>query len=598
VGLDTSADRIWLNTSLNAIKSTLTKSDLPTVLADYTFSGDVTSKVTSTIKLIAGKAAGGAGSGNVVFEKQPTSSDDPVIGISLGSSQTSYPLYNASSTMAAVNFTHADSEGEEITLFGQSFTISSESDTSNIVLLKEAQTVSLTNDAPSTTVTIGGATYTVELISASDTDATIKVTDSAGASSSKSINEAQSKRVQGLDVAVKTADENNFQLTAELIVGASKVTITNAAIVTTGESDDPIDGTYAYIVGTPEACTEIAVTVFRPDSSNDAILAGESFEDPVFGSFKVDFAGLSSNLDDTAREMISVQNSGDDSMTVKFTDDNANEKTIDWAHNESGALKLGDSSNFSMAVREMANLSYAEGKAKYIVVGNEDYGHILELYDAYNQTTGTSSITNDRVKFRDVMSGETYETTFTSTEGSGTVDIDGKRYTVTFVGTGESAAVRLKYPVSEAAATEYVVYPTIKTSNSGLIGFYEPLTLNLGDIDGAGTNVSKLWFPDGDGYTGVTVAKVGAEGNNWTITPAAGAEVMNTTDTATYVDFAIDQLTYNLTVSAADTVLLYLTDPEGTANLLEPNLVLFEGKDDNTEYHTVVVKLEPTPALP
>ncbi|HUW43874.1 MAG TPA: hypothetical protein VMV95_02865, partial [Bacillota bacterium] len=42
--------------------------------------------------------------------------------------------------------------------------------------------------------------------------------------------------------------------------------------------------------------------------------------------------------------------------------------------------------------------------------------------------------------------------------------------------------------------------------------------------------------------------------------------------------------------------ILYLTDPEGTANLAEPSLVLFEGKDDNTEYHAVVVNLETAPA--
>ena len=40
VSLDTSSTRIWLNTSLNTAKSTLTKTDLPTVLGDYTFSGN------------------------------------------------------------------------------------------------------------------------------------------------------------------------------------------------------------------------------------------------------------------------------------------------------------------------------------------------------------------------------------------------------------------------------------------------------------------------------------------------------------------------------------------------------------------------------
>ena len=217
VSLDTSADKIWLNTSLNAVKSTITKSDLPTLLADYSFSGDVTSKVTSTIKLQAGDTttvASDQNTGTVIFAKQPSSSDDPVIGISLGTSATSNPLYNASATMSAINFSHADSEGEEIVLFGQSFTIASETDTTDIVLLKDAEKVDLTSDAPTTTVEVGGASYTIELVSASDTSATIKVTDSAGVSASKEISEAASKRVNGIDIAVTNADETNLKLSA------------------------------------------------------------------------------------------------------------------------------------------------------------------------------------------------------------------------------------------------------------------------------------------------------------------------------------------------------------------------------------------------
>src|SRR3972149_2267542 len=219
VSIDTSADRIWLNTSLNAVKSTITKSDLPVLLADYSFSGDVTSKVTSTIKLQAGAAAGGDNSGKVIFSKQPSSSDDPVVGISLGTSAAAQPLYNASATMSAINFTHADSEGEEIVLFGQSFTIASETDLTSIVLLKDAEKVDLTSDAPSATVTVGENTYTVELVSASDTSATVKVTNSAGVSASKEINEAASKRVNGVDVAVTNADETNLKLSATVTVG-------------------------------------------------------------------------------------------------------------------------------------------------------------------------------------------------------------------------------------------------------------------------------------------------------------------------------------------------------------------------------------------
>jgi hypothetical protein len=599
VSLDTNSDRIWLNTSLNSVKSTISKSDLPTVLADYSFSGDVTSKVTSTIKLVTGNAAGTENSGRVIFAKQPESSDDPNLAISLGTSQTSYPLYNASATMAAINFTHADSEGEEIELFGQTFTIASETDLTNLVLLKDAEKISLSVPSnPSATVTVGGSEYTIRLITASSTSANIEVTNSAGVSSSKEVTEASSKRINGVDIAVTTATSSSLESVGEsasIIVGSQKLTITSGSIVTVGENDDPIDGTYAYIVGGTGATTELAISVFRPDSTSDAILPGESFVDPVFGSFKLDFAGLSSNLDDAGREAISVQNSGDATMSITMSDSEGNSKTVDFAHNESSQWRLADNSNYSIAVREMANLSYATGKTKYVMVGNEDYGHILELYDVYNQTTGTSSITNDRVKFRDVMSGETYETSFT-VENMGTLDVDGKRYVVNFTGTGEDAGVRLKYPTSESAAGEYIVFPTIKTANGGLISLYEPQTLNVTNMDGALTDVSKLWLPDGDGYTSVSFALKNATDGWWTI---GGTDVLTSVASgASNVTVTIGQLRYVVASNGAiNNTKVYLANPELTTTAIsEPSVVLFEGKDDDTYYNAIMVQTEPAAA--
>jgi hypothetical protein len=602
--LDTSATRIWLNTSLNTAKTQLTKSDLPKVLADYSFSGNVDSKLTSTIKLVAGAAAGGDNSGKVIFSKQPTSSTDPVVGISMGSSQTSNPLYNASVTMSAINFTSSDSEGQPITLFGQKFTISSDTDTSNLVLLKEAEKFSLSSDDPTKEVVIGGKTYTVELISASDDSASIKVTDSNGVSDDREINAADSKKINGLEIAVTSADETNLKVSATLIAGASKITLTNGAVVTTGENADPIDGTYAYIVGGTGAATEIAVAVFRSDPSEDAILPGTSFADPLFGSFKVDFAGLSSSLTDTGRGMVSVEPSGDKDMTVKLTDDAGNAKSFEFAHNQSTQWFLGDSSNYSIATREMANLSTGTSKAKYVVIGNEEYGHLLELTDVYNQTTGSNSVTNDRVKFKDVISGESYETTFVSTEGSGSVDVEGKRYTVTFMGSGEDGWVQIKYPTGDSAtSTTFVMYPTIELKGGALISLYQPLVLNMSDMDGGTTALSNteiLNFPDGDGYTAITLTYYsGSDANNalWNVTGQSAG--INTTAGTTYKTFTVGKLTYNLTATGTtNETKLWLTSPEGTANIDNPGLIFFEGKGDTSsnDYHAIIVDLETAPA--
>ena len=293
VPLDSANTRIYLNTSLNTYRQSLTKTELPTVLGESTFSGNVEAKTTYTIKLQSGEqssiASGGDASGKVTFERQPTTNEDPKIGISLGNGTKNNVLYNASVVFnKAVNFTHADSEGEEITLFGQDFTVASSTDTTYLVLLKEAEklTLSLGKDGvPSASVTIGGSEYTVETTGISDTAATIKVTNSAGTSDSKEISEAASKKVNGVDIAITTADESanpDIASVVNLIVGAEKITIQNGAQVTTGDSNDPIDGTKAYIVGGTGATTELAIGVYRPDGSTDAILANESFVDPVF----------------------------------------------------------------------------------------------------------------------------------------------------------------------------------------------------------------------------------------------------------------------------------------------------------------------------
>ena len=167
VSLDTSSTRIWLNTSLNTAKATLTKSDLPTVLGDYTFSGNVEAKMTSTIKMGAGNpdAVSESSPENqdvVVFYNMPKSSSDPVIGLSLGAkTSTALLLYNASVTFKATNFTHADSEGENIQIFGRDFVISTSTSTTELVLFSSAEEVALSvgGDAPSPSATIDLAIF-------------------------------------------------------------------------------------------------------------------------------------------------------------------------------------------------------------------------------------------------------------------------------------------------------------------------------------------------------------------------------------------------------------------------------------------------------
>jgi len=606
VSLDTGSTRIFLNTSINTAKSILTKTDLPVVLEDATFSGNVDAKLTSTITILGGAAAGAGGSNKVIFERQPSSSDEPTVGLSLGGSTQA--LYNVSFTSKAINFTHADSEGENIQLFGRDFVVSTATDTTSIVLFSSASEVNLVaggpNAHPTTTVEIDGVSHNVELVTGTSTTATIAIDGE-----SKEVTEGSSKKINGIDVAVKSVTESTAldTVTATVLVGSNKLTFTNGQAVTQGSDDENIDGTKAHITGGTGAVTKLTVEVYRPDSNNDAVLPGQSFVDPVFGSFKLDFAGMNIPLDSDDRSIVSVSSSGDKGVEVTMTPEGGEEKSIDFAYNNSGQIFLGNTNNETIGVIEMANISRVTGKGsdRFVVLGNEEYGHLLELTQLTNSSS--TDYTKDKVRLTDVFSGDNYDATFTS-EGTGTISVDGKSYTVRMSDTGtttdEELYVQFKYPTGDSAdETNFIVYPTIKMEGGALLAFYEPLVLNMSKLNGttesgdSGTAVFK--FPDGDGYTSITATYTGASNGAaglWTI----GGNLVNLTATgANHSSVTVGKLTYNFTgTGTVNETKLYVTNPESSssANLLGPGLIIFEEKDDASNYEVIVVETEPNPA--
>src|SRR3989344_2581118 len=306
--LFTSSSPLLINSSVNKIRDTVTKGQMPLTLADTTFEGVVSAQITHSIKI--------GGDPTIIFGQQPSSDDDPQIGIRLASSCSTGScnhLYNATVDFdKAVGFDNASSKGEDIILFGQKFTVAAATTSTKLVLLKSAETLDLSvggaNPNPVQTVLIDGKTYTVELTAATDTAATVKVTDSDGKSSTSEVSEAASKKIQGLEVAVNLADESTAtnSLSAEVTVGASKVTLQDGNAIKVGTDDDLIDGTNVEFGEAKNDqtinLTKITIQVVAPDSDNDAITPGQSFVDPIFGSFRVDFPGLNIGAEDTSRE--------------------------------------------------------------------------------------------------------------------------------------------------------------------------------------------------------------------------------------------------------------------------------------------------------
>ena len=604
--LFTSSSELFLNSTLTAARDTLTDQQLPTILADGTVEGATSYGYEQRIYLGANP--------QITFAAMPDDDNDPRIGISFSTTPSTTPLYNASVIFdEATNFTHADTTGEEIELFGQKFTVGGGTTTTKLVLLKSAQTVDLSSDVtPSASVTVEGNAYTVELIAATDSSATIKVTDSAGKTDSKEINEDSSKSIVGVEVSVTLADENNNRNTATVSVGSNKITLQDGSNVKIGTDDDIIDGTNVEFTGGLYTgnLTRIDFQVSAPASSSDAIYEGMPFVDPIFGSFSVVFSEISAPLDSTDdREMIDVSNSGNDKMTVKFqSHDGSDPVSVYYVYNKTTAE--GQTENAGLGGQILADsdgdaLRVVEGglvnKSQYFVFASDTEGGLYELTRVYNSSSTTAS--DDEIIVRNVLTGE--ETTAKATaEGTGSLTVQGKTYTFLYTGTHDSseASRQVRFNNPESSSNDVILFPTVKTSKGAKIAFYQPTLIDLENFNGLTTtsragNITSLLLPDGDGYTDIDVARDSGGGainggGVWNFTFGSTTRNINTSLGAGSSGLlTVGKLTYNVSGFAAATTnhtVLYLQNPEG-GNVARPALIILEERDDGSNYEAMIV---------
>jgi len=502
-----------------------------------------------------------------VYSEQPTIDDDPTSNIKLSTS-TDKPIYNLIVQFnKAIDFTSPDSIGKNIKLFGKEFIVGRTSFRNSFVLFEEGKILFLSSSNPSESVTIKGEKYTLELLSASDTSATIKLTVE-GNSIIRQINEGRSKELLGVEVGINLADESIAlnKISAEVVIGVEKLTFPHDQSVLLGTDEGEVDGTRVIFRGSGLASelTELQIQIAAEDTDNDAILPGKRFVDPVFGTFAIDFVRVAFN---EPREKIDVRNVGDDKMRLTMTDHQDFKKTLNWVFTKSGKAVLADSGGDLIHVREMDIVN----KSHYAIIGNEDDGYLIEVKTIINSSSGFSS---DKVTLRDVFSGRNFDVSITS-EGFGTANIGGVAYSVYYrKGANDDGYVRIDDPSTQSfgSGVEMLIYPTIETSLGAKVAFYEPQKFSIDTWDGAGNALFEILFPDGDGTKAFQTSLVGGK-------------------TGKSMIFGVQGLKYNIENIGNNKLEIYLLDKKD--NKIEmPALIIFEEKNSEGKYGTIVVPVE------
>lgn len=340
-GVTSSGDALYLNDELNEYGKVMYNDDLPTILADGEFTDDGGTTFDYDQSIVIGSGA------TFAFSDSDNDLTDPTLVLTLSRSEAT-PVYNLTVDFEAVNFTDAESEGETLMLFGKSYTVGTATDATKLVLLggSDAETVNIGETKP---LEAGSETYSVTVNGISDSttpQASITINGET-----KTFTEGQTKSFADGDVDVfvktvfRTGENNGF---VEIQLGADKLTLETGKKVKKGADDTNVDGTLVGITGGTTAMTQLNIAVVADDSDEDALLVGEAFVDPVFGSFSVLFESVdngpvfSTNTDTSAdRDMLAIEKDGNRGLVISAVDASGDDATLPFTYQNA----TGDDSN-------------------------------------------------------------------------------------------------------------------------------------------------------------------------------------------------------------------------------------------------------------
>jgi len=539
INLATSTQKLFFDSNLTDARTVLTKSELPTLLADGTILDDGGTEYTYTQQVTPG------GDIQVDYSTSGSDFDDPEMILEIGTTTDTY-LYQYKVTFnKPINLTSTDVQGNDIEILGKKYTIGANSisttaATSILYLYGEGESKTL-NEGESVSVNIGGEEHTVELVGV----------DSNGASSIRvdggtirDIDEGSSSKVGGLEIYVKNSfysakeSSNNY---AQLHIGTDKLTLDQGTTVKQGSDDTSIYGTDVGFTISSVQLSALEVNVSMQKSTKDYIKAGEEYADPIFGGMLVNFASVTPALDAETRDKILVDTDNNLNARVTFTSalaGTSGETTFSFMKDIDSAEgtvtpRVANSGNRTIHLQENESVKLNE----YMVINSGDFGRIVQLTEGPD---GNAIATTDKIQLTDAITGENLlgssglSWTMSGNEAYATTNVDGQPY---YFSTDryDNKSVQITWGAGAGQGdygTQKTIFPRIKLKNGGWLAFTTVvnvptgITVSLPGTETLTTYESGVVF-DAEGQGGVTgnvngtktgagIANVTVGNLNWT----------------------------------------------------------------------------------
>ena len=376
--------------------------------------------------------------------------------------------------------------GEEMEIFGSTFTFLSGTSGSGSgkVELSGGADKRILEEGETVSATVDGAPIDVKLLVVSDAD-TIGIQVGGD---SKSIDKGVTATVGGIEVFVDdvffTSKEGTVS-SASLLIGAKKLILTdgtNAKVKVGGSQEKTVDGTFVDILLSSGKITGIDVFVSGVESDLDFLALGGEYDDPAWGTFKLVFPSLTSDVKDASRDEISVLPAGTRNIELSMTTDRGDKGTVKFAHINTTTQvipDLSDDGGDSVIVVENQGIQLND----YFLVDSGDFSRMFELTSVSSLGTSDAELT-----IRDVFSSNSIDVDLGSDNHTQKI-IDGQTYFFNASTAVSSDLPNLRVTWGDTSAVNSVgdfvtVYPTLESWRGARVALMGQV--NVSDIADAG----------------------------------------------------------------------------------------------------------------
>jgi len=369
----------------------------------------------------------------------------PYVNVTSSVSATTY-LYALRATFNNINITKGTSgagettsssnaiAGQTLKLFGSDWTIGTDTTSSSLVLYGSGSLQTLGYKTP-ISISVGGVNHTIEMTGVTSSTVVYLKVDS-GSEESFTKGTIYNKGSPAFTIYVKDVKQasttDQTQNTVILQLGANKLSLPVSAAggtPTKGVAGDSVTGAFSTGTVTAGQLSKLTVFVGIGDSNKAYIKEGGELVDPVFGTTKLKFNGLSPTLTDSSRESITFSQTSSAITTVIPEKVSGKSVSVTWANDAATTKAATDilGLNWTSDKRIVVVEGQPIMKNDYFVIEAAGEGHLFQFQSAESTSGPPTSV--GKYKFSDVFSGETREASYTgvtNATSSGSLQINGQ----------------------------------------------------------------------------------------------------------------------------------------------------------------------------